>query len=309
MPRLAIEEEILRLKKERNAVILAHNYQEGDIQDIADFVGDSLGLSRQAATTNAEVIVFCGVHFMAETAKILNPGKTVVIPDLEAGCSLSAACPGALLKKYKETICPNATIVAYINCSAEVKALADVICTSGNALDIVRKIPADREILFVPDKNLGAWVMKKTGRTMRLWDGVCVVHDVFFRERMLELKARYPAAKIVAHPECREEILDAADLVASTEGMIGYCQKSPATQFIIMTETGMLHRLRKEVPGKEFIPGPSLTCNCNNCPYMKLNTLEKLRDCLRDLTPAIDVPVALQEGARRSLQRMLDWSR
>jgi len=302
--------EILELKRERNAVILAHNYQTADIQELADFVGDSLGLSYQAAETEADVIAFCGVHFMGETAKILSPQKTVVIPDMNAGCSLSDSCPADKLEAYlAEHAEKNYFVIAYINCSAGVKALADVICTSGNAMKIVESVPADRNILFVPDQNLGAWVMEKTGRAMDLWRGNCYVHVEFTRDSIGRIRAEYPDAKVVAHPECTYAVRMLADEVCSTEKMIGYCRTSPAKEFIIVTESGMLHRLRREVPDKVFIPGPTELCSCGDCRYMKLNTLEKLRDCLANLEPQIHIPEATRSRAQLSVRRMLELSR
>ncbi|CAN5485547.1 quinolinate synthase NadA [soil metagenome] len=312
MPTIATDlvEEILDLKKRRNAVILAHNYQVGEIQDLADHVGDSLGLAYKAAETNADVIVFCGVHFMGETAKIVNPTKKVVLPDLDAGCSLSDSCPpeklASFLNAHPEK---NYYVVAYINCSAGVKALADVICTSGNAIRIVESVPADRNILFVPDQNLGSWVMEQTGRKMDLWQGNCYVHVEFTRNSISKIRAEYPDAKVVAHPECTYAVRMLADEVCSTEKMIGYCQKSDAKAFIIVTESGMLHRLQREVPDKTFIPGPTELCACNDCRYMKMNTLEKLRDCLDFLEPEILMPEDLRVKAERSVRRMLELSR
>lgn len=305
-----IVEEILALKKERNAVILAHNYQVGEIQDLADYVGDSLGLSYHAAETDADLIVFCGVHFMGETAKIVNPTKTVVIPDMDAGCSLSDSCPAdkleAFLQEHKEK---NYYVIAYINCSAGVKALADVIVTSGNALKIVESAPKDRNILFVPDQNLGAWVMEKTGRKMDLWQGNCYVHVEFTRDSINKIRAEYPGAEVVAHPECTYAVRMLADEVCSTEKMLSYCRDSKADSFIIVTESGMLHRLRREVPGKTFIAGPTELCACNDCRYMKLNTLEKLRDCLDYRSPEISIPEDIRVKAERSVRRMLELSR
>ncbi|MGA7215879.1 MAG: quinolinate synthase NadA [Terrimicrobiaceae bacterium] len=305
-----IVEEILDLKERRNAVILAHNYQVGPIQDLADFVGDSLGLSYKASETHAEVIAFCGVHFMGETAKIINPAKTVVIPDMDAGCSLSDSCPpedlAAFLAAHPEK---NYYVIAYINCSAGVKALADVICTSGNAVRIVESAPRDRPILFVPDQNLGAWVMEKTGRKMDLWQGNCYVHVEFTRNSIAGIREKHPDAKVVAHPECTFAVRMLADEVCSTEKMVSYCRESPAKAFIIVTESGMLHRLKKEVPGKLFIPGPTDLCACNDCRYMKLNTLEKLRDCLDYLEPEIIIPEPVRLKAERSVRRMLELSR
>lgn len=305
-----IVEEILDLKKKRNAVILAHNYQSGEIQDLADFVGDSLGLSVKAAETEADVIAFCGVHFMGETAKIVNPAKTVVIPDMDAGCSLSDSCPpeklAAFLAAHPEK---NYYVIAYINCSAGVKALADVICTSGNAMKIVNSAPPDRDILFVPDQNLGAWVMEKTGRKMDLWQGNCYVHVEFTRASIAKIREEFPGALVVAHPECTHAVRLLADEVCSTEKMVTYCKDSPAKAFIIVTESGMLHRLKKEVPNKAFIPGPTDLCACADCRYMKMNTLEKLRDCLDFLEPQILIPEDIRVKAERSVRRMLELSR
>jgi len=303
-------EEIRELQRERNAVILAHNYQTDDIQELADYVGDSLGLSYQAAETDADVIAFCGVHFMGETAKILSPQKTVVIPDMNAGCSLSDSCPPEKLAAYlAEHAGKNYYVIAYINCSAGVKALADVICTSGNAVKIVAAAPPDRNILFVPDQNLGAWVMEQTGRPMDLWQGNCYVHVEFTRDSISRIRMQYPEAKVVAHPECTFAVRMLADEVCSTEKMIGYCRSNPAREFIIVTESGMLHRLRREVPDKIFIPGPTELCSCGDCRYMKLNTLEKLRDCLADLQPEILIPEDIRRKAESSVRKMLALSR
>lgn len=305
-----LADEIKRLKKERNAVILAHNYQIAEIQELADHVGDSLGLAYRAAETEAEVIAFCGVHFMGETAKIVNPGKTVVIPDLNAGCSLSDSCPPDKLAAYlQEHADKNYYVVAYINCSAGVKALSDVICTSGNAVKIVESVPADRNILFVPDENLGAWVMEQTGRPMTLWKGNCYVHVEFTRQSIEKIRAEYPDAPVVAHPECTHAVRILADEVCSTEKMVGYCKNSPARAFIIVTESGMLHRLKREIPDKTFIPGPTDHCACADCRYMKMNTLDKLRDCLRDLSPQILIPEDLRARAELPIRRMLELSR
>ena len=302
-------EEILELKRERNAVILAHNYQDREIQELADFVGDSLGLSFKAAETDADVIAFCGVHFMAETAKIVNPAKTVVLPDLDAGCSLSESCPAdrleAFLNEHREK---NYYVIAYINCSAAVKALSDVICTSGNADRIVRAAPPDRNILFVPDQNLGAWVMEKTGRKMDLWKGNCYVHIEFTQATIERIKSTHPGAKVVAHPECTYAVRMLADEVCSTERMISYCKESPAHEFIIVTESGMLHRLRREIPGKLFIPGPTETCACADCRFMKMKTLEKHHDCLLNLEPEIILPEPIRARAEIPIRRMLALS-
>ena len=305
-----LADEIKRLKKERNAVILAHNYQIAEIQELADHVGDSLGLAYRAAETEADVIAFCGVHFMGETAKIVNPGKTVVIPDLNAGCSLSDSCPPEKLAAYlEEHADKNYYVVAYINCSAGVKALSDVICTSGNAVRIVENVPADRNILFVPDENLGSWVMEQTGRPMTLWKGNCYVHVEFTRQSIERIRAECPDAPVVAHPECTHAVRILADEVCSTEKMVGYCKNSPSEAFVIVTESGMLHRLRRELPHKTFIPGPTDHCACADCRYMKMNTLDKLRDCLRDLSSQIIIPEDLRARAELPIRRMLEWSR
>ena len=304
-----LTEEILELKRERNAVILAHNYQVREIQELADFVGDSLGLSRQAAQTGADVIAFCGVHFMGETAKILNPARKVVIPDMDAGCSLSESCPPDKLEAFlKNHADKNYYVIAYINCSAGVKAQSDVICTSGNAMKIVEAAPKDRNILFVPDQNLGAWVMEKTGRKMDLWKGNCYVHVEFTANAINRIKEEYPDAEVVAHPECTYAVRILADEVCSTEKMIGYCKDSPAEAFIIVTESGMLHRLRRELPGKTFIPGPTEQCACADCRFMKMNTLEKLHSCLLNLEPEIIIPEPIRARAELPIRRMLELS-
>ncbi len=307
VPLSAIQQEVLDLKRERNAVILAHNYQVDEIQRVADYTGDSLGLSYRAAEADADVIVFCGVHFMAETAKIVNPDKVVLLPDMEAGCSLSDSCPAEKLAAYKEAN-PNVYVVAYINCSAAVKALSDVICTSGNATRIIEQVPADREILFVPDQNLGQWVSKQTGRRMQLWPGSCYAHVLFTQQAIEALKLKFPDALIVAHPECVETVRDNADIVCSTEKMVGFCKDSAAAEFIIVTEMGMIHRLQREVPDKTFIAGPTDSCACNNCRFMKMNTIAKLRDCLRDMTPQIKMDETVRKRAYVPIKRMLDWS-
>lgn len=308
-----LQKEILSLKQARNAVILAHNYQVEAIQRIADFTGDSLGLSYKAAEArDADVIVFCGVHFMAETAKILNPDKTVLLPDMLAGCSLADACPAEDLAAYQATN-PGLYTVAYINCSAAVKALCDVIVTSGNAEKIVSKVPQDREILFVPDQNLGQWVMQRTGRQMRLWPGNCHVHMRFSADLIADLRERFPMAPVVAHPECVEAVRDSADEVCSTERMIGFCRESKADTFIIITEPDMIHRLRREVPDKTFVAGTlqrkRSDCDCFYCEYMKRNTLEKLRDCLKNNSPEILMDEAIRKRAYTPIARMLEWSR
>jgi quinolinate synthase len=303
----ALSREILALKRQLNAVILAHNYQVPEIQDLADYVGDSLGLSQQAAKTRAEVIVFCGVHFMAETAKILNPDKLVLLPDRDAGCSLEESCPADQLRALQATN-PNFHTIAYINCSAEVKALSDVICTSGNAERIVRAAPADRDLLFVPDENLGAWVIEHTGRPMKLWRGNCYVHVEWTHAAVTRIRQKHPDAPLVAHPECTKSVRMLADEVCSTEKMVAYCKLSPATAIIIATEAGMLHRLKKECPDKTFIAAPTDKCACNECKYMKMNTLEKLHDCMARREPRVELSAALIERARRPIERMLEIS-
>jgi len=311
----ALTREILILKKQLNAVILVHNYQVPEIQEIGDFVGDSLGLSQQAARTPADVIVFCGVHFMAETAKILNPQKIVVLPDAQAGCSLEESCPADKLAAFQKTN-PNFYTVTYINCSAEVKALSDVICTSGNAMKIVQAAPKDKDLLFVPDENLGAWVMEQTGRPMTLWQGNCYAHVEFRREVLQRAKDAHPDAKVVVHPESLREVRDMADAVCSTEKMITYCKTDPARKFIIVTESGIIHRMQKECPGKEFICAPTFDvmraptdpCRCSECKFMKMNTLEKVRDCMKTLAPRIELPPGILERARLPIERMLEIS-
>ena len=310
-----LAKEIFTLKKQLNAVILAHNYQVAEIQDVADFVGDSLGLAQQAAKTSADVIVFCGVHFMAETAKILNPNKIVVLPDKDAGCSLEESCPADQLEALQRTN-PNFWTIAYINCSAAVKALCDVIVTSGNAEKIVRAAPADKDLLFVPDENLGQWVMEQTGQPMTLWRGNCYAHVEFRRAGILRLRDQYPAAKIIVHPESLREVRELADAVCSTEKMITYCKTSPARQFVIVTESGIIHRMQKECPDKEFICTPTFdvmrmpgdNCRCSECKYMKLNTLEKVRDCMKRLAPQIELPEPILQRARLPIERMLEIS-
>ncbi len=304
-----LEAEIGRLKKDRNAVILAHYYQESEIQDLADFVGDSLQLSQAAKSTDADVICFCGVHFMAETAKILNPEKTVVLPDLAAGCSLADGCPADKFSEWLKDY-PDHTVISYINCSAEVKALSDIICTSSNAAKIVKALPNDK-IVFAPDKHLGRYVSKQSGREdIVLWQGTCIVHETFSEKKLLALKVAYPAAKIVAHPECEDTILRHADHIASTSGLIKFVKQSSADTFIIATEAGILHKMKKEAPGKILIPAPpeDESCSCNECPYMRLNTLEKLYLCLRDLSPQIDVPEPTRSRALQPIERMLQMS-
>jgi len=303
----SLTREILALKQKLNAVILAHNYQVPEIQDVADYVGDSLGLSQQAAKTSAEVIVFCGVHFMAETAKILNPGKIVILPDKDAGCSLEQSCPAPQLAKLQATN-PNFYTVTYINCSAEVKALSDVICTSGNAVKIVNASPKDRDLLFVPDENLGAWVMEQTGRKMTLWKGSCYAHVEFTHNSIMRIREEFPDAPVVAHPECTRAVRLLADEICSTEKMVDYCKRSSAKHIIIATEAGMLHRLKRECPGKEFIPAPTENCRCNECRFMKMNTLDKLYDCMAKLEPRVELSAEIIRKARLPIERMLEIS-
>lgn len=307
---LDFKSEILRLKKEKNAVILAHYYQVPEIQEVADFVGDSLGLSQKAAETDAAIIVFAGVHFMAETAKIINPKKKVLLPDLNAGCSLSDACPPDQFKAFVEAH-PNHTVITYINCSAEVKALSDIICTSANAEKIVESIPTHKPIIFAPDKNLGAYIMDKTGREMLLWDGVCIVHEAFALEKILNLHQKHPDAEFIAHPESNPEILKIAAYVGSTTGMINYVKNSPKKSFIIATEAGILYKMQQEVPDKLLIPAPAKednTCACSECAFMKMNTLEKLYMCLKNENPEIDVPENIRRKAIKPIERMLELS-
>jgi len=309
-PAWKLEEEIERLKKERNAVILAHYYQESEIQDLADYVGDSLQLSQAAAKTTADVIVFCGVHFMAETAKILNPNKIVVVPDLTAGCSLADGCPAPVFAKWLEQY-PGHTVVSYINCSAEVKALSDIICTSSNAVKIVKALEGQK-VVFAPDRHLGAFVKKQANRPdIVTWEGTCIVHETFSEKRLLELMAQHPDAEVIAHPECHEGILRHANHIASTSGLIDYAVKSPKQTFIVATEAGILHKMQKAAPGKTLIAAPpeDETCACNMCPFMRKNTLEKLYLCMRDLSPQVDVPEPVRVRALQPIQRMLDMSK
>ena len=303
-----LQEKFLQLKQDRKAVVLAHNYQPKEIQEVADYVGDSLGLSYEAQKARGEMILFCGVHFMAETAKIVNPEKKVFMPDLEAGCSLADSCPADKLRDYL-SVHPGLYVVSYVNCTAAVKAQSDVICTSGNAERIVRKVPEDREILFLPDRNLGDWVMQKTGRKMRLWDGDCYVHMEFTASSIDRIRKEHPEALVVAHPECTRAVRALADEVCSTEKMVGYCRTSPARSFIIVTEEGMLHRLRREMPDKEFLAGPTDRCACAECRYMKMNTLEKAFLALEMLSPELSLPDEVIQKARAPIERMLDWSR
>ena len=308
-PRLDQVERIAQLRQQRRAVILAHYYQEDAIQDIADFIGDSLELSRKAANTDAEVIVFCGVHFMAETAKILSPQKTVVLPDLNAGCSLADACPADGFAQFKAQH-PDHVVISYINCSAAIKAQSDLICTSSNAVAMVQSVPADRPILFAPDQNLGRWVSRQAGRELTLWPGSCMVHETFSEEALLGLKAAHPDAAVIAHPECEQHLLDLADFIGSTSKLLAYSQSSEASGFIVLTEPGILHQMRKAVPGKDFHAVPGLDgCSCNACPHMRLNTLDKLEHCLETLQPAIELDEELRLLALKPIERMLELSR
>ena len=307
-PALDLFHEIERLKKEKKAIILAHYYQEPDIQDVADYIGDSLGLAQQAEKTDADIIVFAGVHFMAETAKILNPTKKVLIPDLKAGCSLSDSCPPPLFRKFKEQH-PDHKVVSYINCSAGIKALSDVICTSSNAKIIVESFPPEQPLIFAPDKNLGAYINKVTGRNMLLWNGACMVHEIFSLEKIAQLKMRHPDAKLIAHPECEDPILKIADYIGSTTQLLNYTRKDSATSFIVATETGILHQMMKDSPGKTFIPAPpDNACACNDCPHMKLNTLEKLYLCMEYELPEIVMDEGLRLAALKPIQQMLEIS-
>ena len=307
-PTMDLFAEIERLKKEKNAIILAHLYQEPDIQDIADYIGDSLGLAQQAARTDADMIVFAGVHFMAETAKILNPTKKVVIPDLKAGCSLSESCPPPLFKKFREQH-PYHVVISYINCSAGIKALTDVICTSSNAKVIVESFPKDQKIIFAPDKNLGGWINRETGRDMLLWNGACMVHEIFSLEKITRLKVRHPNAKLIAHPECEEPILRIAYFIGSTTQLLAYVKNTEHQEFIVATEAGIIHQMQKQAPGKVLIPAPpDNSCACNDCPHMKRNTLEKVYLCMEYEQPEIIMDEELRLQAKRSLDRMLEIS-
>ena len=307
-PELDLFKEIAALKKEKNAIILAHYYQEADIQDVADYLGDSLGLAQQAAGTKADLILFAGVHFMAETAKILNPHKKVVLPDLKAGCSLADSAPGYLFKAFKEKH-PDHIVISYINCSAEVKALSDIICTSSNAEKIVESVPKDKKIIFAPDRNLGAYLIKKTGRDMLLWDGACMVHEIFSLEKITRLKIRHPKAKLIAHPECEEPILCIADFIGSTTGLLKYTQKDASKEYIVATEAGILHQMELASPDKTFIPAPpNNACACNDCPHMKLNTLEKVYLCLKYEKPELIMDEELMIAARKPIDKMLEIS-
>jgi quinolinate synthase len=307
-PTLDLFAEIERLKKEKNAIVLAHYYQEPDIQDVADYIGDSLGLAQKAEKTDADIIVFAGVHFMAETAKILNPEKKVLLPDLKAGCSLADSAPPELFRQFKAKH-PDHIVISYINCTADIKAMSDIICTSSNAQKIVESVPADQKIIFAPDKNLGSYLIKKTGRDMVLWNGACMVHEIFSLEKITRLKVRHPHAKIIAHPECEEPILRIADYIGSTTGLLKYTQEDNSKEYIVATETGILHQMQKSSPGKTFIPAPpDNSCACNDCPHMKLNTLEKLYLCMEYETPEITMDEQLRTAARKPIERMLEIS-
>ena len=307
-PSLDLFTEIKRLKKDKNAVILAHYYQDPDIQDIADYIGDSLGLSQEAAKTDVDVIVFAGVHFMAETAKILSPQKKVLLPDLKAGCSLSDSCPPRLFAKFKEKY-PDHMVITYVNCTAELKAMSDIVCTSSNAVQIVESLPKDQKIIFGPDRNLGAYVAKKTGRNLVLWNGACMVHEIFSQQRILKLKNRNPIALFIAHPECEESILKMADFIGSTTGLLKYTINNPATEFIVATESGIIHQMEKASPYKSFIPAPpNNSCACNDCPHMKRNTLEKLYLCIKNDLPEVSVPMDIILKAQKPIERMLEIS-
>lgn len=308
-PTLDLFKEIEKLKKEKNAILLAHYYQDPDIQDVADYIGDSLGLAQEAERTDADIIVFAGVHFMAETAKILNPTKKVLLPDLNAGCSLSDSCPPPLFKAFKDKH-PDHIVISYINCSAGIKALSDIICTSSNAQLIVESLPKDQKIIFAPDKNLGGYINKKTGRNMVLWNGACMVHEIFSLEKITKLKERHPEAKIIAHPECEDQVLRVADFIGSTSQLLSYTQKDEATSFIVATETGILHQMEKLSPTKTFIPAPpNNACACNDCPHMKLNTLEKLYLCMKYELPEIKMEESLRLAAKKPIDEMLRLSK
>jgi quinolinate synthase len=307
-PELDLFAEIERLKREKSAIVLAHYYQEADIQDIADYIGDSLGLAQQAEKTTADLIVFAGVHFMAETAKILNPGKKVVLPDLRAGCSLADSAPGYLFKAFKDKH-PDHLVISYINCSAEVKALSDIICTSSNAEKIVESLPMAQKIIFAPDRNLGAYLIKKTGREMLLWDGACMVHEIFSLEKITRLKIRHPEAKLIAHPECEEPILRQAEYIGSTTALLNFTKKDSGREYIVATEAGILHQMELSSPEKLFIPAPPTNnCACNDCPHMKLNTLEKLYLCMQYEQPELIMDEVLMTAARKPIERMLEIS-
>ena len=305
---LDLFEEIKKLKQEKNAVILAHYYQEGDIQDIADFVGDSLALAQKAAKTEADIILFAGVEFMAETAKILSPDKKVLLPDLKAGCSLAESCPADEFAKYKADR-PDHIVISYVNCSAEVKALTDIVCTSTNAVQIIESLPEDQKIIFGPDRNLGAYLEKKTGREMAIWDGSCMVHEIFSLEKIITLKSQNPGSEISAHPECEAELLDHSTFIGSTAALLKYSKSSNCNTFIVATESGILHQMAKESPEKTFIPAPPTnTCACNDCPHMRLNTLEKLYNCLKFEYPELTLDESLVKEAKKPIIKMLEIS-
>jgi len=308
-PSFDLVDAILKLKREKNAVILAHYYQDSDIQDVADYIGDSLGLSQEAAKTEADIIVFAGVHFMAETAKILSPQKKVLLPDLKAGCSLSDSCPPHLFAKFKEKY-PDHLVITYVNCTAELKALSDIVCTSSNAVQIVESLPADQKIIFGPDKNLGDYVIRKTGRqNIVLWNGACMVHEIFSHDKINALRLEYPDAKMIAHPECEQHILENADYIGSTSGLLKYTRENPASTFIVATESGIIYQMQKASPEKTFIPAPpNNACACNDCPHMKLNTLEKLYNCMKYELPEIDLDQDVIQRARKPIERMLEIS-
>tara|TARA_B100001121_G_scaffold87644_1_gene77845 strand:+ start:5737 stop:6669 length:933 start_codon:yes stop_codon:yes gene_type:complete len=300
---------INQLRQERNAVILAHYYQEPEIQDIADFIGDSLELSRKAANTDADVIVFCGVHFMAETAKILSPEKTVVLPDIDAGCSLADDCPADEFASFRERH-PDHLVVTYINCTAAVKAQSDLICTSSNAVDLVRQLPEEQPVLFAPDRNLGRWVERQSGRELTLWPGRCFVHETFSEEALIKLKLEHPDAEVIAHPECQENLLDLADFIGSTSKLLVHSETSECDTFIVLTEPGILHQMKQRVPQKTLLDVPGLDgCSCNACPYMRMNSLEKLRDCLETLSPQITMEESIRSRAEAPIRRMLEMSK
>ena len=304
-----VKKEILRLKKEKNAVILGHYYQRHEIQELSDYIGDSLALAQKAQEATADIIVFCGVHFMAETAKILNPTRKVLLPDMEASCSLAESCKAEEFSKFKAKH-PDHMVISYVNCSAEIKALSDLICTSGNAEKLVRSLPEDQKIIFAPDKNLGGYINQVTGRQMVLWNGVCTVHDAMQAEAVLQLKAEYPEAPVIAHPECNPALLKVADFVGSTKAMLNFIKANDAKKFIVATETGILYEMKKENPGKEFITlRDNKSCACDDCAYMKLNTLEKLYNCLRDEQPEILMSPGMIEAAKRPIVRMLEMSK
>ncbi len=307
-PDMDIFDEIDALREQRNAVILAHYYQEPDIQDLADFIGDSLQLAKEARDTDADVIVFCGVHFMAETAKILNPERIVLLPDMEAGCSLADAAPGPRVAEWKAKN-PNSVLISYVNCSAEVKALSDIICTSSNAERVIDSVPDDQQILFCPDRNLGAWLQKRSGRDMQLWQGTCVVHETFSEKKLIMLKTRHPKAHVICHPECEPSLLRHADHIGSTSSLLNYAiETEDADTFIVGTEVGIIHQMEKARPDRTFLPLPGMdeTCACNECPHMKRNTLEKIRDCLRDLSPRLEMDEQLRVAALAPLERMME---